>query len=71
MKVSNNNDNDGGATAHNLIVPNLFYMMTNSPLSPSNEKSSEHDCDATVHEVHYDPQNTDSQMYKIYLCPFN
>ena len=35
------------------------------------KKTSECNCNVTVHEVCYDPANTDLQMYRIYLNPFD
>ena len=73
MKVSTTNDNgrNACAIARNLMAPIPFYSKADSSLGPNNEKSSEHDCNAMVHEVHYDPMNVDSQMYKIYQSPFD
>ena len=72
MKVSANNENGGNTIASNLLAPILFYLKTNSS-SGSNDKikTSEHDHNAMVHEVRYDPANVDSQKYKIYLNPFD
>ena len=64
MKVSSNNKNDGNAIASNLLAPISFYLKTNSSLGSNDEKTSEHNCNATVHEVCYDPMNVDSQTYK-------
>ena len=71
MKVSTTNDNGRNATARNLMAPIPFYPKEDSSLGLSDEKSSEHDCDVTVHEVCYDAVSTDSKMYKIYLSPFD
>ena len=71
MKLSTNNNNGRNAIASNLMAPILFYLKTNSSLGSNNEKTSERDRDVTVHKVCYDPMNTDSQMYKIYLNPFD
>ena len=49
MKVSNTNNNDGNTTARNLM---------------GDEKSSECDCNVTIHKVRYNPTNVDSKMYK-------
>ena len=65
MKVSTTNDNGGNAIAKTLMAPILFYPKVDSSLGPNNEKISDCDCDAMVHEVCYDPVNPDSQMYKI------
>ena len=62
MKVSTTNDNGSNAFAKNLLAPILFY--------PKADGSSGSD-DAMVHKVCYDPANTDSQMYKVYLNPFD
>ena len=64
MKVSTTNDNGRNAIARNLMAPSAFYLKADSSLGLNNKKSSEHDCNATVHEVCYDPTNADSQMYK-------
>ena len=76
MKVSFANANDNGsngrnAFAMNLLAPILFYPKVDGSLGSDNEKPSEHDRDAMVHEVCYDPANADSQTYKIYLSPFD
>ena len=71
MKVSTNNENGGNAIASNLLAPISFYLKTNSSSGSNDEKTSERDRDATVHEVRYDPANADSQTYKIYLNPFD
>ena len=52
------------------MAPILFYPKADSSLSLSNEKSAECNCDATIHKMHYDPANADSQTYKIYVSPF-
>ena len=71
MKVSTTNNNGGNAIARNLMAPILFYPKADSSLGSDDEKCSEHDHDAMVHEVHYDPPNVDSKTYKIYLNPFD
>ena len=71
MKVSTTNDNGGNAIARNLMAPILFYPKVDSSSGLNDEKSSECDCDVTIHKVCYDPANADSQMYKIYLSPFD
>ena len=71
MKVSTNNENGRNTIASNLLAPILFYLKTNRSLGLNDEKTSECDLDATVHEVHYNPANVDSQTYKIYLNPFD
>ena len=71
MKVSTNNDNGRNAIASNLLAPISFYLKTNSSLGLDDEKTSECDCNAVVHKVHYNPTNADSQTYKNYLNPFD
>ena len=71
MKVSTNNDNGRNTIASNLMAPILFYLKTNSSLGSNDKKTSERNRNAMVHEVCYDPTNVDSQMYKIYLNPFD
>ena len=71
MKVSTNNDNGRNAIASNLLAPISFYLKMNSSLGLNDKKTSERDHNAMVHEVRYDPANTDLQMYKIYLNPFD
>ena len=71
MKVSTTNDNGRSTFARNLMAPILFYPKVDSSSGLNDEKSSECDWNAMVHEVCYDPTNMDSQMYKIYLNPFN
>ena len=69
MKVSTTNDNGGNAIARNLMAPIPFYPKADSSSGPNNEKSSECNHDAMVHEVSYNPTNADSQTYKVYLSP--
>ena len=71
MKVSTNNENGGNAIASNLLAPISFYLKMNSSSGLNDEKTSECDRDAMVHEVSYDPTNVDLQAYKIYLNPFD
>ena len=71
MKVSTNNKNGRNTIASNLLAPISFYLTMNSSLGSNDKKTSECDCDATVHKVCYDPTNVDLQMYKIYLNPFD
>ena len=73
MKVSfaNANNNGGNTFAKNLLAPILFYPKADGSLGLDDEKPSESDHDAMVHEVRYDPANTNLQMYKIYLSPFD
>ena len=76
MKVSFANANDNGnngrnASAKNLLAPILFYLKANGSSGLDAEKPSEHDHNAVVHEVHYDPANTNLQTYKMYLSPFD
>ena len=71
MKVSTTNDNGSNAFVKNLLAPISFYLKADGSLGLDNEKCSECDRDAMVHEVCYDPMNTDLQMYKIYLNPFD
>ena len=71
MKVSTTNDNGGNAFARNLMAPIPFYPTADSSSGPTDKKSYECDCDVMVHKVCYNPTNTDSQMYKIYLNPFD
>ena len=71
MKVSTTNNNGRNAFARNLMAPIPFYPKADSSSGLNNKKSAERDCDAVVHEVCYDPANTDSQTYKIYLNPFD
>ena len=71
MKVSTNNNNGGNAISNNLLAPISFYLKMNSSSGSDEATSSEHDCDVMVHEVHYDHMNEGSQMYKIYLSPFD
>ena len=68
MKVSTNK-NGRNTIASNLLAPISFYLKMNSSLGSNDEKTSEHDRDMMVHEVCYDPM--DSQMYKIYLDTFD
>ena len=60
MKVSTTNDNSRNAIARNLMVPIPFYPKVDSSSGPNDKKSSELDCDATIHEVHYDPMSCGS-----------
>ena len=76
MKVSFANANDNGSNgrntfAKNLLAPISFYLKVDGSLGSDDEKPSECDHDAMVHEVCYDPVNTDLQTYKIYLSPFD
>ena len=76
MKVSfananDNGSNGGNAFAKNLLAPISFYPKVDGSSGSDDEKPSERDRDATVHEVRYDPANADSQTYKIYLSPFD
>ena len=71
MKVSTTNNNGRNVFARNLVAPILIYPKVDSSSGMHNEKSSECDHNAMVHEVRYDPTNMDSQMYKIYLNPFD
>ena len=71
MKVSTNNKNGRNAIASNLLAPISFYLKTNSSLGSNNEETSERDRNVTGHKVCYNPANMDSQMYKIYLNPFD
>ena len=71
MKVSTTNDNGSNAFAKNLMAPISFYPNADGSSGLDDEKCSEHDCDMMVHKVCYNPTNVDSQMYKIYLNPFD
>ena len=71
MKVSTTNINSRNTFAKNLMAPIPFYPKADSSLGSDDEKCTEHNCNTMVHEVHYDPVNADSQMYKIYLNPFD
>ena len=71
MKVSTTNDNGGNAFTKNIMAPILFYPKADGSLGSDDEKSTECDHNVMVHEVCYDPANADSQMYKIYLNPFD
>ena len=71
MKVSTTNDNGGNAFAKNLMAPISFYPKADGSLGSDDEKHTEHDRDAMVHEVCYNPANADLQTYKIYLNPFD
>ena len=71
MKVSTTNDNGSNTFAKNLMAPISFYPMADGSLGLDDKKCSEHDHNATVHKVCYDPTNMDSQMYKVYLSPFD
>ena len=71
MKVSTTNNKGGNAFARNLMAPIFFYLKMNSSLGSNNKKNSEHNHDAMVHKVCYDPTNVDLQMYKIYLNLFD
>ena len=71
MKVSTTNDNGSNTFAKNLLAPISFYPKVDGSSGSDDKKRSECDRDATVHEVHYNPANADSQMYKIYLNPFD
>ena len=64
MKVSTTNDNGRNAFARNLMAPILFYPKVDSSSGLDDEKCSERDHDAMVHEVCYDPTNVDSHAYK-------
>ena len=37
-----------------------FYPKADSSLGPNDKRSSEHDHNVAIHEVHYDPVNVDS-----------
>ena len=76
MKVSfananDNGSNGGNAFAKNLLAPILCYLKVNGSLGLDDEKPSERDHNAMVHEVCYDPANADLQTYKIYLSLFD
>ena len=43
----------------------------NSSLGLNDEKTSERNCNVTVHKVCYTPANADLQMHKFYLNPFD
>ena len=64
MKVSTTNDNGSNAFAKNLLAPISFYLKVDGSSGSDDNKHSEPDCDAMVHEVCYDPVNADSQTYK-------
>ena len=64
MKVSTTNDNGSNAFAKKLRAPILFCLKADGSLGSDDEKHSECDRDALVHEVCYDPTNADSQTYK-------
>ena len=53
------------------MAPILFYLKADSSLGTNDEKCSERDRNAMVHEVCYDPANVDLQTYKVYLNPFD
>ena len=65
-----NNKNGRNTIASNLLAPISFYLKMNSSLGLNDEKTSECDHNVMVHKVCYDPTNVGSQMYKIYLNPF-
>ena len=67
MKVSTTNDNGRNAFAKNLMAPIPFYPKADSSLASDDEKCTEHNHNAMVHEVCYDPRNADSQT----LTPFD
>ena len=71
MKVSTTNDNGSNTFAKNFMAPILFYPKADGSSGLDDEKCSECDHDVMVHEVCYDPVNTDLQTYKIYLNPFD
>ena len=71
MKVSTTNDNGRNIFAKNLMAPILFYLKVDSSSGSDDEKCTERDHNVMVHEVCYDPANVHSQMYKIYLNPFD
>ena len=63
MKLSfanGNGSNGGNAFAKNLMAPILFHPKADGSSGSDDKKSSECDCDATVHEVCYNPANADS-----------
>ena len=70
-KANNNGSNGRNAFAKNLLAPISFYLKVDSSLGSDDEKPSERDHNAMVHEVCYDPANTDLQTCKIYLSPFD
>ena len=69
--ANDNGSNSGNAFAKNLLAPISFYLKANSSLGLDDEKPSECNHNAMVHEVCYDPANADLQTYKIYLSPFD
>ena len=71
MKVSTTNDNSSNAFAKNLLAPISFYLKADGSSGLDDEKCSEHDHNAMVHKVCYNPTNADSQMYKVYPNPFD
>ena len=70
-KANDNGSNGGNAFAKNLLAPISFYPKVDGSSGLDNEKPSECNHDAMVHEVCYDPVNADSPTYKIYLSPFD
>ena len=63
MKLSfanGNGSNGSNAFAKNLMAPISFHPKADGSSGSDDEKSSECDRDATVHEVRYDPANADS-----------
>ena len=70
MKVSTTNDNGSNAFAKNLMAPILFYPKVDGSSGLDDEKCSECDCNAMVHEVRYDPKNVVTCI-QIYLTPFD
>ena len=71
LKVSTTNDSGSNTFAKNLMAPILFYPKADSSLGLDDKKHFECDCDAMVHEVCYNPMNTDLQTYKVYLNLFD
>ena len=68
MKISNANGNGSNgcnAFANNLVALISSHPRADSSLGLDNEMPSEHDCNAMVREVRYDPAIADSQTYKI------
>ena len=64
MKVSTTNDKCKNAFARNLMTSIPFYLKADSSSGLDDEKCSEHDRNAMVHKVCYDPTNVDSHVYK-------
>ena len=70
MKVSTTNDYGGNTFAKNVMAPIPFYLKADSTSGLDNKKCTEHDHDAMVHEVCYDPKNTVTCV-QIYLTLFD